>query len=51
MKDGDIITQLGEIKVLGIQTYMDALGKFAKGDKTKITVTRGTETLVLDVEF
>ncbi len=51
MKDGDIITQLGEHKVSGIQTYMDALGKFSKGDKTKITLTRGTETLVLDLEF
>ncbi len=51
MKDGDIITQLGEHKVSGIQTYMDALGKFAKGDKTKISITRGTESLVLDLEF
>ena len=51
MKDGDIITQMGDIKVTGIQSYMEGLGKFSKGDKTKVTVLRGKETLVLDVEF
>jgi hypothetical protein len=34
-----------------IQTYMEALTKFKKGDKTTIKIRRGTEVLELPVEF
>ncbi len=51
MKDGDVIKSIGEYPVTGIQTYMEALGKFSKGNKTKVTILRGKETLVLDVVF
>ena len=51
IKAGDIIIQLGEHKVQGMQTYMEALGKFNPGDKTTVTVKRGTEELVLPIEF
>ena len=51
IKDGDIITQMGAYPVKEIQSYMEALGKFNKGDKTKVKIVRGKEELVLEVEF
>ena len=51
MKDGDIILSIGTNQVKEIQTYMEALTKFKKGDKTTIKVRRGTEVLELPVEF
>ncbi len=51
MKDGDIILSIGSHQVKEIQTYMEALSKFKKGDKTTIKVRRGTETLELPLEF
>ena len=51
MKAGDVITQLGEYPINDIYGYMDALGKFKKGDATKATVVRGNETLNFNVVF
>jgi C-terminal processing protease CtpA/Prc len=51
MKDGDIITAIGDFQVKEIQTYMEALSKFKKGDKSVVKVKRGNEELVLPVEF
>lgn len=51
MKDGDIITAIGDFPVKEIQTYMEALSKFKKGDKSVVKVKRGNEELVLPVEF
>lgn len=51
VKIGDIIVQLGDYKVQGMQTYMEALGKFASGDKTTVTVMREGKTVVLPIEF
>jgi aminopeptidase YwaD len=51
LKEGDIIVQLGDTKVIDLQVYMTALAKFKYGDATKVTVLRGKETLVLDVIF
>jgi aminopeptidase YwaD len=51
VKTGDIIIQLGEHKIQGMQTYMEALGKFAPGDKTTVTILRGNEELSLPIEF
>jgi aminopeptidase YwaD len=51
IKQGDIITRLGDIKVLGMQSYMDALGKFSPGDKTEVTITRDGKELVLPIEL
>lgn len=51
MKDGDIITAIGAYPVKEIQTYMEALSKFKKGDKTIIKIRRGSENLELNVEF
>lgn len=51
MKGGDVITQLGDYAVSDIYSYMEALGKFKKGDATTVTVLRGSETLTLNVVF
>ncbi len=51
LKDGDVIIQLGEVKVKDIYGYMEGLGKFNQGDKTKVVVRRGGEELTFDVHF
>ena len=51
IKAGDVITQLGDIKFTDVQSYMGALGKFNKGDATKVKVKRGSEELVFDIIF
>jgi S1-C subfamily serine protease len=51
LKAGDIIIQLGENNVTSLENYMQALGKFKKGDKTKVKFKRGNETLEAIVEF
>ncbi len=48
---GDIIIQLGDIKISGIHTYMDALGKFKYGDKTVVKVQRAGKELSMPIEF
>jgi Zn-dependent M28 family amino/carboxypeptidase len=48
---GDIIIQLGDYTVNSMDTYMQALNKFKKGDKTKVKYKRGNETLESTVEF
>jgi S1-C subfamily serine protease len=51
LKTGDIILQLGENKVTSLETYMQALNKFSKGDKTKVKFKRGSELKEADLEF
>jgi aminopeptidase YwaD len=51
LKTGDIILQIGDYKIPDVQGYMQTLGKFKKGDATKVTVKRGTEEKVFDVVF
>jgi aminopeptidase YwaD len=51
IKQGDIITQLGTNKITGMQTYMEALGKFKPGDKTEITVIRAGKEMSLPIEL
>jgi len=48
---GDIITKLGDNKIMGMQSYMEALGKFAPGDKTKVTILRSGKEMVLPIEL
>lgn len=38
---GDIIMQLGSVKINGMQSYMEALGSFNPGDKTTVKIKRG----------
>jgi aminopeptidase YwaD len=51
IKQGDIIIKLGENKVNGLQSYMEALGKFSPGDKTMVTVTRDGKEMALPIEL
>ena len=51
MKAGDIIVSLGDNKITSMETYMQILGKFNKGDKTIVTYTREGKTFSSEVEF
>jgi C-terminal processing protease CtpA/Prc len=51
LKAGDIIIGLGDTAVNSMETYMQALNKFNKGDKTKLKYKRGNEVLETDVQF
>jgi aminopeptidase YwaD len=51
LKAGDVIIQLGENVVSSVETYMQALNKFNKGDKTKVKYKRGNETMESDIQF
>lgn len=51
IKAGDIIVQLGDYEIKDIYGYMDALGKFEKGQTVQARVKRGSEVLTLPVTF
>ena len=51
IKTGDVILQLGEYPVSSLDNYMQALGKFKKGDSAKLKYKRGTETAETQVQF
>lgn len=51
LKGGDLIMQIGENKVVDMQSYMKALSNYTKSDKTKVKVKRGTEIFVVDLSF
>ena len=51
VKTGDVLTQLGDHKFTDVQTYMDALNKFNKGESTNVKLKRGKEELILPVTF
>lgn len=51
LKPGDIVIQLGEVKVLDMMTYMKALGQFKKGQTTKVKVMRAKEVVEADITF
>jgi hypothetical protein len=48
---GDIVIQLGAIKVTELTSYMKALGQFNKGDKTTVKVKRGNQVIEKEVQF
>lgn len=51
LQAGDIITQLGEHSVTSVESYMQALSKFKKGDKATVHYVRGAEKRTASVEF
>jgi aminopeptidase YwaD len=51
LKAGDVIIKLGETEVNSMETYMQALNKFNKGDKTKVKYKRGNEVIEAEVQF
>lgn len=51
LEKGDVVIELGGVTVNNMQDYMKALSQFKKGDKTKVVVKRGNETITRDLEF
>jgi hypothetical protein len=51
VKTGDVIYQLGDYIVSDVQTYMQALNKFSKGETTTVKIKRGNDDLQLNVTF
>ena len=51
IKAGDIIFQLGDHKFSDVQTYMETLSKFNKGDATIVKLKRGAEELSFNIIF
>ncbi|HEY1021741.1 MAG TPA: M28 family peptidase [Flavisolibacter sp.] len=51
LKEGDVITALGDYPVQSVESYMQALARFKKGDKTTVRYTRDGKTLVATAEF
>lgn len=48
LKQGDIITKWNDTTLTSVQDWMPLLSRANPGDKVKLTVKRGTETLTLD---
>jgi aminopeptidase YwaD len=51
IKAGDIITAIGDFKIASMESYMQTLGKFKKGDKATVSYTRNGQAFVTTVEF
>ncbi len=51
IKTGDVLLQLGDYKFADVQTYMDALNKFNKGESTSVKLKRGATEMILPVVF
>lgn len=51
LKAGDVLLQLGDYKFVDVNSYMQSLSKFKKGDKTKLIYKRGADEITVDVEF
>jgi Zn-dependent M28 family amino/carboxypeptidase len=48
---GDVIVQLGDYGTSSMESYMQALSKFKKGDKTMVKYKRGNDLHEANVEF
>ena len=51
LKSADVLLQMGDYKLIDVMGYMQALGKFKKGDKTVLTIKRGAEEIKFDIQF
>ena len=51
LKAGDVIIKIGEYNVSSMETYMQTLGKFQKGEKAKVKFKRGNEEIETEVQF
>jgi C-terminal processing protease CtpA/Prc len=51
LQTGDVITQLGDVNVTSLENYMEALGKFKKGDTTTVRFLRGKDNKETQVQF
>ncbi|HEU4861986.1 MAG TPA: M20/M25/M40 family metallo-hydrolase [Chitinophagaceae bacterium] len=51
LKAGDVIVKIGDYNVSSMETYMQTLGKFQKGEKAKVKFKRGSEEIETEVQF
>jgi Zn-dependent M28 family amino/carboxypeptidase len=51
IKTGDVIIKIGDFEVKDIYGYMDALGKFEKGQTVPVTIRREKEIMEVKVTF
>jgi hypothetical protein len=51
LQTGDVVLQLGEVKVTEMMSYMKALSALKKGDKTIVKVKRGNDVIEKEVQF
>ncbi len=48
---GDVVTQIGEVSVTDMKTYMQGLNSLEEGQIAKVKVKRGSKELEFDVQF
>lgn len=51
IQKGDVLIQLGEHSINSVEGYMQALGRFKKGDKAKVKFKRGETVMESEVQF
>jgi hypothetical protein len=51
LQAGDVLLQLGNQPFNDVQSYMQVLSRFKKGDSTQLKVLRGKEEKTFDIEF
>lgn len=51
IQTGDIIIQMGDYQIIDVQTYMEALGKFEKGQQIPVKIMRNKEEKIVQVTF
>lgn len=51
IEKGDVVIQMGEFKVNGMESYMDLLSKFQPGDEIIVKLKRGKKTIEKKVSF
>ena len=51
IQTGDLIIEMGSYPIKDVQSYMEALGKFEKGQTIQVKVKRGGEVLLFQVTF
>ena len=48
---GDIVKQMGDLKIVDMMSYMKALGAFNPGETVKVVVERDGKKITKDVTF
>ena len=51
LQTGDVIIKLGENSVSDLNSYMNVLSKYKKGDSTTVTIMRGKDALTFNIIF
>ena len=51
LKASDVLVQIGEYKLIDVMSYMQALSKFKKGDKTTLVIKRNGEEIKFEIQF